>query len=384
MPVPTAQEVSTEAALTSVLRTQAESVSGILVGVGRADNASLTLEAQSAPGAEIIPQPLLSAVARLSARGALGGDGPPLSVPLNAKTVSFTLHERGIASSQVTAYDTVGDALAAAGVELGQFDQVSPPPDEKLTAGMHVHVDYATRVHLVYGTEVQIIETQARSIREMFAEQAIDVEASDMVFPDGSKSVREGMTVKVILVRTALVYEDVPVPFRTSTRYDYGIPMGQKVVQTPGAEGAARKTYEAKTVNGREVGRVFVGEEVIEPTNEVVLLGAKQPTIVPVDNGGAAPGEGECRQRMVVWATYYTAASAGGTITRTGTGVYKGIIATDPNVIALGTRMWVPGYGYGIAADTGGGVIGAHIDLAYGENDVYDWGSRTVEICILG
>jgi 3D (Asp-Asp-Asp) domain-containing protein len=46
--------------------------------------------------------------------------------------------------------------------------------------------------------------------------------------------------------------------------------------------------------------------------------------------------------------------------------------------------MWVPGYGYGIAADTGGGVIGAHIDLAYGENDVYDWGSRTVEICILG
>jgi 3D (Asp-Asp-Asp) domain-containing protein len=86
---------------------------------------------------------------------------------------------------------------------------------------------------------------------------------------------------------------------------------------------------------------------------------------------------------MGVRATYYTAASAGGSVTRTGTGVFKGVVATDPNVIPLGSRMYIPGYGYGVAADTGGGVIGAHIDLAYGANDVYDWGSRHVEICLL-
>ena len=86
---------------------------------------------------------------------------------------------------------------------------------------------------------------------------------------------------------------------------------------------------------------------------------------------------------MAVWATYYTAVSAGGTVTRTGTGVFRGVVATDPDVIPLGSRMYVPGYGYGVATDTGGGVIGAHIDLAYGANDVYDWGARHVEICLL-
>ena len=113
------------------------------------------------------------------------------------------------------------------------------------------------------------------------------------------------------------------------------------------------------------------------PTNEIVLVGMN------IERPPAPPGEGQCRSNMAVWATYYTAVSAGGTVTRTGTGVFKGIVATDPGVIPLGSRMYVPGYGYGVSADTGGGVIGAHIDLAYGANDVYDWGARHVEICLL-
>ena len=99
----------------------------------------------------------------------------------------------------------------------------------------------------------------------------------------------------------------------------------------------------------------------------------------------AAPeGEPECAKRMNVYATWYTAAIAGGSgITATGTPVYKGIIAVDPWVIPLGTRMYIPGYGYGVAADTGGAIKGNMIDLGYGPYDVYDWSTRWVEICIL-
>jgi 3D (Asp-Asp-Asp) domain-containing protein len=382
-PEPIAQDVSTEDALTSVLTTQAASLSGILVDASPADN-SLAVAAESAPAAEIIPQPLLSAVARLSARGALGGASPALAMPLNANVVPFTLHEHGVASAQVTPYETVGDALAGAGMEIGPMDIVSPGTDEPLTAGMHVYVDYAATVHLVYGNEEMEVETQASTVGEMFSEQSIDVQDTDIVVPLGEKPVQEGMTVRVLLVRTVKVNEDEKVPYASSVRYDYSLPVGQKVVQQAGVEGAKRTVYEALTVNGIEVSRELAGEETIEPVSEIVALGAQKIEIPIIENGGAPPGEGECRERMVVWTTYYTEASAGGTITRTGTGVYKGIIATDPSVIPLGTRMYVPGYGYGIAADTGGGVIGAHIDLAYGNNDVYDWGSKYVEICILG
>ena len=49
--------------------------------------------------------------------------------------------------------------------------------------------------------------------------------------------------------------------------------------------------------------------------------------------------------------------------TATGLTTHKGIIATDPSVFPMGTRMYVPGYGYGKAEDTGGKIIGHHIDV---------------------
>ena len=125
----------------------------------------------------------------------------------------------------------------------------------------------------------------------------------------------------------------------------------------------------------------------------LVLPGAVPPPPPPIrtsGDGGAAvamasPAGGlECSNTMTVYATWYTAAIAGGSgVTATGTAVYKGIISVDPGVIPLGTRMYIPGYGYGVAADTGGAIQGNMIDLGYGPNDGYDWSTRWVEICIL-
>ena len=87
---------------------------------------------------------------------------------------------------------------------------------------------------------------------------------------------------------------------------------------------------------------------------------------------------------LTVWATWYTAASAGGWgTTATGTTVRKGTVAVDPRVIPLGTRMNIPGDGDGVAEDTGGASKGNIIDLGYGPNDVYDWSSWYVDVCIL-
>ncbi len=69
--------------------------------------------------------------------------------------------------------------------------------------------------------------------------------------------------------------------------------------------------------------------------------------------------------------------------TATGVAVAYGIVAVDPSVIPLGTRMTVPGYGEGIAADTGGAVKGAHIDLWFPTRaEALAWGSRTVTITL--
>ena len=69
--------------------------------------------------------------------------------------------------------------------------------------------------------------------------------------------------------------------------------------------------------------------------------------------------------------------------TSTGVAVGYGVVAVDPSVIPLGTKMTIPGYGEGVAADTGGAVAGARIDLWFPtEAEALAWGTRTVSITL--
>lgn len=82
---------------------------------------------------------------------------------------------------------------------------------------------------------------------------------------------------------------------------------------------------------------------------------------------------------MTVTATGYALTGR----TSTGVAVGYGIVAVDPAVIPLGTHMTVPGYGEGVAADTGGAVTGSRIDLWFPTRaEALAWGTRTVTITL--
>jgi 3D (Asp-Asp-Asp) domain-containing protein len=92
--------------------------------------------------------------------------------------------------------------------------------------------------------------------------------------------------------------------------------------------------------------------------------------------GSAAVGG---TNRMTVTATGFSLTGK----TATGVPVGYGIVAVDPAVIPLGTHMTVPGYGEGVAADTGGSVGGARIDLWFPTRaEALAWGTRTVTITL--
>jgi 3D (Asp-Asp-Asp) domain-containing protein len=69
--------------------------------------------------------------------------------------------------------------------------------------------------------------------------------------------------------------------------------------------------------------------------------------------------------------------------TATGIPVGWGVVAVDPSVIPLGTKLTIPGYGEGVAADTGGAVRGDTIDLWFPTlAQAHAWGRRTVTITL--
>ncbi len=84
------------------------------------------------------------------------------------------------------------------------------------------------------------------------------------------------------------------------------------------------------------------------------------------------------KRQLVVSATCYDLPGR----TATGMPVGPGVVAVDPSVIPLGTRMNVPGYGSGVAADVGGGIEGDTIDLWMTPSQCAAWGRRTVTITI--
>lgn len=102
----------------------------------------------------------------------------------------------------------------------------------------------------------------------------------------------------------------------------------------------------------------------------------KSQTLQPTTTATPSPPTG--KRQLVVSATCYDLPGR----TATGMPVGQGVVAVDPSVIPLGTRMYVPGYGNGVAADIGGGIKGAIIDLWMTPSQCAAWGRRTVTITI--
>jgi 3D (Asp-Asp-Asp) domain-containing protein len=84
-------------------------------------------------------------------------------------------------------------------------------------------------------------------------------------------------------------------------------------------------------------------------------------------------GSIEYWRALDMYAVSYNPTSAGDSTTATGATLKKGIVAIDTSLIPYGTQLYVPGYGFALAADTGGGVKGRMIDLGYSDHDYVSW-----------
>jgi len=94
-------------------------------------------------------------------------------------------------------------------------------------------------------------------------------------------------------------------------------------------------------------------------------------------NGATAPTAGPYRLRVDAVAYYLPGRTA------LGIPVRKGVVAVDPNLIPLGTKLFVPGYGQGVAADVGTAIKGRIIDVWMPNHSAArKWGRKTVVITI--
>ena len=171
------------------------------------------------------------------------------------------------------------------------------------------------------------------------------------------------------------------------TRKDNKVLKGKEKVVQEGEKGLIKRTVEIISENGKPVTRILKGEDVVqEPTKKVVAVGTKVVT-ASVSRGTTAASSGG--KEFYVSATAYTAFCNGcsGT-TATGIDLRANpglkVIAVDPSVIPLGSKVWVEGYGYAVAGDTGGAIKGMKIDLFMPvKNQAFGFGRKQVKIKVL-
>jgi 3D (Asp-Asp-Asp) domain-containing protein len=146
---------------------------------------------------------------------------------------------------------------------------------------------------------------------------------------------------------------------------------------------AERQSYLAdlqsrRQLNDREIVSLQQQAQSAEKRSSTI---AAQKAIAPAPAPAApapppVPVQGQGRALTVVATAY----ALPGT-TATGLPVGPGIVAVDPTVIPFGTHMTIPGYGEGVAADTGSAIVGARIDVwVPTEAQANQWGVKTVTI----
>lgn len=155
---------------------------------------------------------------------------------------------------------------------------------------------------------------------------------------------------------------------------------GRLVKAQTGKPGAVKLTYRIISRDGKPVGKELIKEERSEPTNTIYLMGRSG---YPSSRGSFDRG-----RVITMHASAYTNSpyeNAGTGLTAMGLPAGYGHVAVDPRVIPLGTRVYVEGYGFAIASDTGGAIKGNRIDLCVGSSRsaAMNFGRRTVKVHIL-
>lgn len=171
------------------------------------------------------------------------------------------------------------------------------------------------------------------------------------------------------------------IPFKTVYKDDPETEAGTDTVLEEGVDG--KKTIITKVTfhEGVEYEREVLATETVDPKDKVISRGTKVVwRSVQTENG-----EIRYWKKLRVYATHYDGGAgclgcSGRGYTAIGLKAGKGVIAVDPSVIKLRTKVYIPGYGKAIAGDTGGAIRGNIIDLGFDDAKTAGWHAQFVDI----
>jgi 3D (Asp-Asp-Asp) domain-containing protein len=301
--------------------------------------------------------------------------------------VEVTIVRDGIDSTFLTHAKTVDEFLAERNITVGSRDELSPAPQTPVAQGMRIDYRAAIPVALFVGREHRDVLTTASDVRSLLADQQVALGAHDRVEPELRESLRAGTVVRVVRESEWTARSHEPISAGVLHRWDPALPPGSVKTAFAGEPGLRELTTRFVQRDDDPLQRQVIAARVVrQPRAKVILHGigeyAAFARLAQVGFGATLRFASDAL-RMV--ATAYTAGCYGCTgVAANGMRAGHGVVAVDPRIIRLGSKLYIPGYGAAIAGDTGGAIRGRRIDLGFNSlGDALRFGRRSITVYVL-
>lgn len=293
----------------------------------------------------------------------------------------------------ITCSSTYRSALKNNGIIVGPKDKTTPSLDSRVENQGKISIKRAVKVTVNVDGKQLNIQSSEDNVEKMLQAEGVGLQDFDKVSPSKDVALKDGLKIVVTRVQTKDIKEVKSVDYTTTIKNDDEMEAGNKKTIQEGQLGEKETITRVIFENGKEVSKKVISEIIKkQPVEKIVAMGTLN-AYTP-SRGGKVFYTNSLRMR----STAYSASSAdtgkspgdsgfgitaSGTVARRNSNSYSSV-AVDPRVIPLGTRLYIEGYGYGIAEDTGGAIKGNKIDLFFNSgSEVDNWGARWVNVYVV-
>ncbi len=285
------------------------------------------------------------------------------------RAVSFTVSEGSQEYTYSSAASSLGQALWEAGIILFAADRLTPGLDTPLTPDLHVSLQRAHTITIQTQADTLSLLTAAETVGEALAEAGLAPQNLDYSLPAADAPLPRDGIIRLVRVHEDVIIEQTPLPFENTYQPDPDLEIDNQTIIQTGEYGLTAKRVRVRYEDGQEISRHVEDEWVArQPQPRIVGFG----TNIVMHTTDSQDGPIQYWRALTMWATSYHPGATGSDRTATGDTLRKGIVATNPTYIPYGTRLYIPGYGFAVAADTGN--LGPRsIDLGYSDEDFVPW-----------
>ncbi len=314
---------------------------------------------------------------------------------LTAKTVTVNIN--GTNTEITSRQNTVQMMLNEAGIILSDNDQCDTDLISPLKDGMEINIMKEFTYTITADGKKYQASNIPLTVAEAIDKAGIKLSESDQTSLPLDSTLNGSTDITVYRVWQDTVTEQVAIAPSITRKVDSSLSPGTNKITSEGAEGIQENSVLVTYKDGKEIKREITESKVLqEPGVTVIAYGRlevasrsgsahltnEEAAAQGLKTGTTSNGSSFVYTKAItVQATAYTAT---GNRTATGTWPSEGTIAVDPSVIPLGTTVYIPGYGYATAEDTGGAIKGKIVDVYFDtKSECINWGRKNLTIYIV-